>query len=150
MSYEIDLVDVRGAPFAHVTRRGRLDQIGQLVMPALDVVWAAVRSASVPTGHNVIVYRGVGGDEFDMEMGVQILGDAPLPPGEVTIGATPAGRAAHTLHTGSYDGLPAAFDAVHAWAASEGLQFRDAAWEVYGDWTDDVTKLETDVYVLLA
>jgi effector-binding domain-containing protein len=150
VSYEIEIVDVRAVPFAHVKRRGRLDQIGELAMPALDLVWAAVRSASARTGHNVFVYNGTGTDEFDMEMGVQIFSDSPLPPGEIVIGATPAGRAVHTVHVGPYDMLPEASEAMHDWAASEGLELGRGGWEVYGDWAEDPAQLVTDVYLLLA
>jgi effector-binding domain-containing protein len=131
-------------------RRGKLSQIGELAMPAIDLVWAAVRNAGASTGHNVFVYRPTDTEEFEMEMGVQLACDARLPPGEVAVGETPAGRAVHALHRGPYDKLNEAFDAIREWAEREGVTLGTAGWEVYGDWTDDPEKLETDVYLLLA
>jgi effector-binding domain-containing protein len=117
----------------------------------MDLVWSAVRAAGLRTGHNVFVYRATETDEYEMEMGVQILDDGELPPGgEVAMGETPSGSAAHTLHIGPYDGLPEAFAAIHAWAARENVRTHHVGWEVYGDWAEDASKLETDVYYLLA
>jgi hypothetical protein len=92
----------------------------------------------------------VGGDQFDMEFGVQVAEGSELPPGDVSIGITPSGRALHTLHVGTYDKLGEAFDAVYAYAAHESIDVGTPGWEVYGDWTDDASRLETDVYVMLA
>jgi effector-binding domain-containing protein len=149
MTYEIDTVEVQPVAIARVVRRGRLDQIGEVVMPAFDLVWSTLHGTGARTGHNVIVYNGTGSDAFDMEVGVQVTGAIELPPGEVALGQTPGGRAVHTLHVGPYDRLRGAFDALHQYAAREHLALGTAAWEVYGDWNDDPAKLTTDVYILL-
>ncbi len=110
MTYEIDVVEVAPVAIARVVRRGRLDQIGEIVMPGLDLVWSMLPGTGARTGHNVIVYNGTdGSDVFEMEVGVEVAGAIELPPGEVAIGHTPRGRALHTQHRGSYDGLPQAF-----------------------------------------
>jgi effector-binding domain-containing protein len=150
MSYEVDTVEVAPVPYAHIKRRGRLNQIGEFAMAVLDTVWATVREAGLVTNHNVFTYRAVGGDQFDMEFGVQVAEGSELPPGDVSIGITPSGRALHTLHVGTYDKLGEAFDAVYAYAAHESIDVGTPGWEVYGDWTDDASRLETDVYVMLA
>jgi effector-binding domain-containing protein len=85
-----------------------------------------------------------------MDIGVQVAPGTTLEHATVTLGETPSGRAAHTLHRGPYDGLPGAYDAIHAWAQSVGATLSGTAWEIYSDWTDDQSKLETDVYCLLA
>ena len=151
MTYEIDVVEVAPVAIARVVRRGRLDQIGEIVMPGLDLVWSMLPGTGARTGHNVIVYNGTdGSDVFEMEVGVEVAGAIELPPGEVAIGHTPRGRALHTQHRGSYDGLPQAFAALHAHAEQNGLSMGTAAWEVYGDWSDDPQQLVTDAYILLA
>jgi AraC family transcriptional regulator len=150
VSYDIEVVHTQATPFARVGRRGRLNQIGELAMPALDVVWPAVRAAGLETGHNLIVYREASGDEFEMEIGVQVAAGSSLPSGEVVIRETPSGRAAHALHRGPYDQLPVVYDAIRAWAPSHDAVLSGTAWEVYGDWSEDASNLETDVYILLA
>ncbi len=62
---------------------------------------------------------------------------------------TPAGQAAVALHTGSYASLVTTHDAIHAWCKAQNRVIADASWELYGDWTDDESKLETTVFYLL-
>lgn len=55
-----------------------------------------------------------------------------------------------TTHVGSYAKLVAADDAIHSWRAATGRSFAGYSWEIYGDWTHDPTKLETQVVYLLS
>jgi hypothetical protein len=41
-------------------------------------------------------------------------------------------------------------EAIHAWAAVNGSSFAGTSWEIYGDWTDDVSKQETRIEYLLS
>jgi effector-binding domain-containing protein len=85
---------------------------------------------------------------MDIEFGVQVI--RPFEgEGEVIYTETPAGEVAMVTHIGSYDRLAAAYDAIHAWQESTGRAFAGYSWEIYGDWADDATKLETEVVYLL-
>jgi effector-binding domain-containing protein len=70
--------------------------------------------------------------------------------GEVHEASTPAGEAAIAVHRGGYDQLHRAHDAIHQWARSHDRAFAGQSWEIYGDWSDDPSKLETTVVYLLA
>jgi len=70
--------------------------------------------------------------------------------GEVICSETPAGEVVMTTHIGSYARLPAAHQAVRSWSMANGRALGGRSWEVYGDWTDDETKLETQVIYLLS
>jgi hypothetical protein len=61
-----------------------------------------------------------------------------------------AGEVVMTTHVGSYAGLGAAHNALYSWSAATGRVFGEYSWEIYGDWTDDETKLETQVIYLLS
>jgi len=39
--------------------------------------------------------------------------------------------------------------AVHSWALANKREFAGQSWEIYGDWTDDETRLETTLVYLL-
>ena len=94
-------------------------------------------------GAPFIRYHRVGpGDEYDAEAGVPVDDPGPATDGpathdpatddivtegpahDITAGTLPAGRYAVTRHTGHLDGLPAATDALLAWAGD-----RDLAWD---------------------
>ena len=57
--------------------------------------------------------------------------------------------ASFTTRFGSYDKLAAAYDAIHSWRTASGRAFAGCSWEIYGDWTEDTTKLETHIVYLL-
>ena len=40
--------------------------------------------------------------------------------------------------------------AIQTWREANTMKFAGKSWEIYGDWTDDPTKLETRVEYLLA
>jgi effector-binding domain-containing protein len=83
-----------------------------------------------------------------VEVGVQV--DGPfVASGRVTPSELPAGRVATTVHRGSYDGLGAAHEAVHAWCATHGHSLTRTRWEIYGDWQEDPEDLETEIAYLL-
>ena len=69
--------------------------------------------------------------------------------GEVYATETPAGEVATAVHIGGYDGLNEAHDAIHAWAGAHQRVFAGQSWEIYGDWSDDLSKVETTVVYLL-
>jgi effector-binding domain-containing protein len=86
---------------------------------------------------------------MDVDFGVQVI--RPFEDeDEVTCTETPSGEVAMTTHIGNYAGLAAAHNALHSWRAATGRSFGAYSWEVYGDWTDDETKLETHVIYLLS
>ena len=83
-----------------------------------------------------------------MEPGV-IVAQAFQPAGEVVPSALPAGRAAHLLLRGSYEGLPGAWQALFAWCAREKLALAGVNFEIYES-GDDAPQTETSLHAFLA
>jgi effector-binding domain-containing protein len=140
-------------------RDGRTDHahLAATIRDLLDDVWSHLRSRSdVRPGHSIVLYRGDPSQgPIDVEIGVQV--DEPLPvsaangPGsEVRASELPGGRAARIVHVGPYDQLARTYDTLAKWARDEGHTLSGPSWEVYGDWTDDTSKLETEIYFRLA
>ncbi|MFL5093452.1 MAG: GyrI-like domain-containing protein, partial [Xanthobacteraceae bacterium] len=86
---------------------------------------------------------------LDMEPGI-VVSRALAPLGEVVPSALPAGRTAHLLLTGPYDGIPGAWNRLFAWCAGERLTLAGTNWQIYGDENDDPAKLTTALHALLA
>jgi len=117
----------------------------------LDQVYAARTSGIQLDGQNVFLYRSIPDqpDLLDVEFGVGVKASfAPI--GNVREVDLPVGEVATATHYGSYAGLGAAHDAVITWCRSNGRTLAGTSWEVYGHWTEDESKLRTDVYWLLA
>jgi len=85
---------------------------------------------------------------MDIYFGVQVTRSFS-DEGEVVCTQTPAGEVAMTTHVGNYDKLAAAHNAIRRWCIASGRAFDGCSWEIYGDWTDDTSKLETQVVYLL-
>jgi len=137
---------------AAVGREVAVGRVREVWRPALDQVWAFLRSQPGlrTDGHNIFVYHhpAHGGDPMKADFGVEVIREFARS-GEVRPVRTPSGEAAVVRHLGHYDGLAQAHAAIHAWARESGRALAGTSWEIYGDWNDDPTKLETRVMYLL-
>ena len=152
MSYEVVTRIVSAQPLAAVRRRVLIGDVGRTWKPALDLVWEFLRrhEGLRSGGHNCFLYHHPATREaaMDVDFGVQVI--QPFEnEGEIICTETPAGEVVMTTHIGSYAGLTAAHNVLHSWRAATGRAFGGYSWEIYGDWTDDETKLETQVIYLL-
>ena len=137
---------------AAVSRSVAIGGVGAAWRPALDQVWAFLRARPGlrTDGHNIFLYQHPArpGDPMDVAFGVEVVREF-APSGEVAPVRTPAGEAATATHIGPYDRLRETHEAIHTWAAANQRAIAGHSWEIYGDWSDDLTKLETDVFYLL-
>jgi effector-binding domain-containing protein len=65
-----------------------------------------------------------------------------------TIGDSVA-NTAHTVRIGPYNALPAVNTQLNEWCAQQALQLSGVSWEVYGDWSEDQSKLVTELFFRL-
>jgi effector-binding domain-containing protein len=147
---EIELL--RPRVLAAVRRIAAPREVPSAFRPALDLVWAflAKHKGLRTEGHNVFLYHHVDRPEAGMpiDFGVEVTRRFE-PEGEVQCIETPAGEALTVVHRGPYSGLPKAHAALHAWCAANGRKVGAYSLEIYGDWSDDPSKLETTIQYLL-
>ncbi|MEO5922778.1 MAG: GyrI-like domain-containing protein [Bryobacteraceae bacterium] len=149
---QVTLETVSSMLLAAVRRSVRIGEVGAAFGEALGVVWPFLRSQPGlhEGGHNVFLYhhperRGL---PMAVDFGVQVT--RPFEEaGEVRAVLTPAGSAAVAVHRGPYGRTIETHDAIHAWARANSRRFVGQSWEVYGDWQDDETKLETTIFYLV-
>ena len=153
MSPQVSIESVPARKLAAVRRRVRIGEISQAWRPALDKVWDFLRQnpGLRSDGHNIFLYHHPPNRQMPMEVdfGVEVVRPFAAS-GEVYLTETPAGRVATALHVGPYERLGEAHEAIHAWATAKHESFAGKSWEIYGDWTDDSTKLETRIEYLLS
>ncbi len=151
MNYEI-VVEVAQADLIAAVRATVLPGgIARAWKPALDQVWAVLKSKSgLPAGHNFFLYHHPEhrNEAMDIDFGVQVA-EAFEREGEVRCIETPGGEVAKTIHVGPYDRLGDAHNAIHAWCAANKRKIAQASWEIYGDWNSDPAKLVTEIMYLL-
>jgi len=141
----VEIEQLRPRLLAAVRRTAAPREIPSVFKAALDLVWAFLgnHKGLRTDGHNVFLYHHVERPETGMpiDFGVEIIRRFE-PEGEVRCVETPAGEAAVVRHVGAYGGLATAHAALHAWCAANGRTIGGYSLEVYGDWSDDATKLE--------
>jgi effector-binding domain-containing protein len=151
-SPNVTIQTVPARKLAAVRRNVKIDSVGTVWRPALDEVWTFLRAhAGLHTdGHNVFVYHHPASRDapMDVDFGVEVI-RAFEREGDVFPAETPAGEVATALHVGGYDQLRRTHDAIHAWRTRQRRSFAGTSWEIYGDWSDDPSKLETTVCYLL-
>lgn len=124
-------------PMAQRSARAAIDA----ALPSLD---------AGPLGRPMTRFRTPAKDALNMEIGT-IVGRSFARRGEIVPSDLPAGSAAHFQLKGPFDGMPAAWQRLFAWCASEKLELAGINWEIYMPWRGvDPAKLETDLYALLA
>jgi effector-binding domain-containing protein len=153
MGIDITVERVKPRKLAAVRRQVPVGAVGSAWRPALDQVWAFLRSqpGRRTDGHNIFLYHHPvrPNDPMEVDFGVEVARSF-IPSGEVYETNTPAGEAAVAVHRGGYDQLHAAHDAINRWAKSHDKALAGRSWEIYGDPSDDPSKIETTVVYLLA
>ena len=151
MSYEFQVLQNPERQLMAVHDQAKGGELPKKITSNLDKVWAYLRANGASTGHNVVVYRNFDRASGVMTIDVGVQVESALPGnGEVVPVTTPGGLVATTAHIGRYDKLGEASSALHEFCRTHDHPIVGPTWEVYGDWTDDPSKLRTDVLALVA
>ena len=124
-------------------------QVPTYIRVLFDGVYSWPRTAPVKqTGHNYVLYDVGTGRNLLVRAGFPV--SAAFAETERVRSLTlAAGEAAHAVHTGPYHELPRTYSVLQAWCKQEKLQLAAQSWELYGDWQQDESKLETGIYLRL-
>ena len=146
---DVALRRIEPTPIAVARREVRRSEIGAVMVPALDAVWAFVRGRGLETGHNVAVYVPAADADLTAWFGVR----SP-PRSTATAGSSPRRCPQDSLRSPRTSvpttGLVETNRTIVEWCRANGHALSGTSWEIYGDWTDDPAKLETTVGYLLA
>lgn len=152
MTYTVATKIVQAELIAAVSERAFIHEIPHKFKPALDQVWAYLKGdgASLKPAHNVFLYHHPSDRDAPMQIdfGVQVARRFE-PVGNVHAVEVPAGEVAWALHVGPYHLMSAAHQAIHQWAHKNGRTIGAMSWEIYGDWQQDESKLETEICYLV-
>jgi hypothetical protein len=140
MAYTVEAKPVQAQPIAIVRGRASRANLARQIRALFDDFYGGFKQKG---GLNIVFYPGTGGGgEFDIECGVQVESGGNS--------STPAGTAATVTYFGPYDRMRPAHEAIHVWARDNGRSLAGPSWEVYGHWSDDPAKLQTDIFYLLS
>jgi len=135
MQYTVEVKQVPEQPIAVVRGRTTTASLPARIRELFDQFYASFEGKA---GLNIVLYPGDVAGEFEIACGVQVEREGNA--------STPGG----TVYLGPYNQMKPAHSAIHQWAAENGRKLAGPSWEVYGHWTDELAKLRTDIYYLLA
>ncbi len=84
----------------------------------------------MPAGPPFAAYYSKDGEDMDVEFGFPVSRKLPGS-GNVKPGQCPAGKGISCVHTGPYEGIPAAYEALAGWAAKNGFKTGGVTYEIY-------------------
>lgn len=96
-------------------------------------------------GHNYAIYERGTHKALLVRAGFPVSGPFAEAPSAKPF-TLEAGLAAHALHVGPYSELHRTYAHLDAWCKAQGLALSGQSWELYGDWHEDASKLETGIY----
>jgi hypothetical protein len=139
MQFTVEVKQVPEQPIAIVRGLATRANLPARIRELFDQFYAGFKGKG---GLNVVLYGDSAAGGFEIACGVQVEQGGN--------GSTPRGDVATTVYLGPYDQMKPAHVAIHTWARENGRQFAGPSWEVYGHWSDDPTKLRTDIFYLLS
>jgi effector-binding domain-containing protein len=154
-SVTVAIVEVSPLPLAAVRRRATSSNLVNTVISA--PVWKLSADRGLKTtDQTVLIYHDDGTDLLrnnpdGVTIDIGVLLEEPFV-GDLMLQCimTPAGRAAHARHFGSYDLLPGAYASIRDWCAAHGHALAGTYWVRYTEWNEDPSRQITDIYYLLA
>ena len=143
------VVSVEPVLLALTERELDRSEISSKIRSMYDVVYSWLKSAPVKqVGYNYALYDRGAQRDLMVRVGFPVSGSFP-DTSSVKCIELAAGRAAHAVHVGPYSELRRTYADLHAWCKREGFQISSQSWEIYGDWQDDPSRLETGLYLRL-
>jgi len=139
MAHQVEVKSLPAQSIEAVRGRATMATLPANIRALFDQLYATPKPGR---GLNIVFYPGSVDAEFEIACGVLVEhgGNA----------ATPAGTVATTVHIGPYNQMQPAHHAIHQWARDNNRRIAGPSWEIYGHWTDDPTRLRTDIFYLLA
>ena len=131
MPYDIEEKKLEPQPILSIRTSCQIAEIGAVLKEILPEVFRHLDELGVrPSGPPFTRYHNFDGTNCEIEAGFPVA-EPQSPEGRVQAGELPGGNVITTIHTGPYEQLPQAHDALDEWLRDNGGKSRGAQWESY-------------------
>jgi effector-binding domain-containing protein len=148
MDEPIELVELQPRRALTVRRKMPQSGLGAFFMELFPRLRSAIVSqGGTPSGPPFARYYNSDPAAFDTEAGFPFTGSVTAANG-ARVATLPGGRAAKTIHIGSYETLSKEYRRIEAWCEEHGYRVGEGPWESYVDdaATTPHDKVRTEVF----
>jgi effector-binding domain-containing protein len=148
MDEPIELVELQPRRALTVRRKMPQSGLGAFFMELFPKLRKSiVAQGATPSGPPFARYYNSDPAAFDTEAGLPFTGTVTATDG-ARVATLPGGRAAKTIHIGSYETLSKEYRRVEAWCEEHGYRVGEGPWESYVDdaATTPHDKVRTEVF----
>lgn len=130
MTHDIQRTTLQPQPILYCPAQVKMTEMANALGELLPKVFGhATQSGATMVGPPFVRYLNMA-ETLDIQAGLPVAPGAAATD-DILLGELPGGAALTTIHTGPYDGLPAAYAALQAWMKDNAVQPSGAPWEVY-------------------
>lgn len=134
MNQPIEIVELEPQRALVVRRTVPQSKLGDFFSEIWPKIRGAIRAqGTTPAGPPFARYYNSDPAAFDTESGIPINGSFIPTATEVRLIRLPGGRAAKTVHIGSYETLSQEYRRIEAWLTGKRLRAGEGPWESYID-----------------
>ncbi len=131
MTYEIMEKTLDPQPTVSIRSLCKVAEIGPVLKEILSEVFSFIDGRGIqPAGPPFTRYHSYDGANCEIEAGFPVA-EVQAGEGRILPGELPGGNVITTIHTGPYEQLPRAHDALDAWLQEHNKRSRDSQWESY-------------------
>lgn len=131
MSHNCEIIQQGLQPVILIRTHAAVQDMAQVIGQSFAKLGQYLSAANEdPSGPPFVAYHNMDMSNLEIEIGFPVAKSLPGQ-GEVKPGELPAGRYAACLHSGPYQELGKAYDALTNWVAEQGLEPTGVAYEYY-------------------
>lgn len=131
MSYQCELREQPTQPTLTIRTRTAVQNLPQLIGQSYGAIAAHLgQMGQCPAGAPFAAYHNMDMQDLDVELGFPVPKELPGKD-QIKAGHLPGGKYAVVLHTGPYDQVGPAYEALAKFVAEKGYQATGVAYEVY-------------------
>jgi effector-binding domain-containing protein len=149
---DVEVVNVEAVTTAVIPGPTTREQLSAAIGERLGPVWDFVRATGdLQPNNSVVVYFGNPDDGAEIEVGVRVGRTFDPPPDSpIVCSSIPAGRVVRAVNRGPYSQMHPTYQAIEQYIRDNDLTVIGPSWEIYGDWVEDESQLETEIVFRIA
>ena len=148
MPYPCELKEQPAQPTLAIRTRASVEELEHVLGEAYGTIGRYLEELEEPcAGPPYTAYYNEDMQDLDIEIGFPVAHELPGR-GEIQAGEIPGGKIATCLHTGPYDQVGPAYEAISRWMEENGYEPAGPAYEIYLNDPEEVPPEELQTLIM--